>query len=351
MKLAVGFITYKELTAKYLPFFLPSLKEALSLVEAKFSHDYSCQILAVDNSVTFDNENIVYIKNNFPEVKLTVAPENLGFSRAYNLMIEDAFKSGAEYFLMINPDTILDVDSILKLIISLEDNIDYGAVTPRLLRWDFINNIKTDVIDSDGLEINAGFRARDRHQGLKISDVAISSGPVFGFTGAAVLIRMTALQGVAFAVNGKKQYLDELMFMYKEDVDLSWRLRLDGWEIFLDLDALVYHDRTGAGAKGIWEKIKNRIYKSKNLKAWSFLNQQIIFLKYINLPWSAGLKIKARLWQVRDLIFLAVFEPSRGKQFFQLLSLKSQINLRASDLRLRIRTKNNLKNVEKWLKK
>ena len=66
-KLLVGFITYGKLTSKYLPYFLPSLKK-------QTFKDF--KIIVVDNSEEEDNENIKYIKENYPEMKIERPGEN-----------------------------------------------------------------------------------------------------------------------------------------------------------------------------------------------------------------------------------------------------------------------------------
>jgi GT2 family glycosyltransferase len=45
----------------------------------------------------------------------------------------------------------------------------------------------------------------------------------------------------------RREVLDESFFMYKEDVDLSWRLRLAGWECWYVPEAVAYHARTSQG--------------------------------------------------------------------------------------------------------
>ncbi|AMM21700.1 hypothetical protein AX769_18035 [Frondihabitans sp. PAMC 28766] len=55
----------------------------------------------------------------------------------------------------------------------------------------------------------------------------------FGFSGGAVFIRRGALE----AVGG----FDPALFMYYEDVDVAWRLRLAGYRIALAADAVVVH--------------------------------------------------------------------------------------------------------------
>ncbi|MEA3463693.1 MAG: glycosyltransferase, partial [Patescibacteria group bacterium] len=90
--LIIGFITYGKSTAKYLPYFLPSLKKQT------FNN---FKIIAFDNTENSDNENINYIKNNHPELEILRAGENIGFARAYNRMINKAVEMNAEYFLAI----------------------------------------------------------------------------------------------------------------------------------------------------------------------------------------------------------------------------------------------------------
>ena len=63
---------------------------------------------------------------------------------------------------------------------------------------------------------------------------------VFGVSAAALVARREALESVRVA----GEYLDETFFMYKEDVDLSWRFRLAGWECWYVPSAVAYHART-----------------------------------------------------------------------------------------------------------
>ncbi len=57
-----------------------------------------------------------YIQENFPEVKFTQSSENLGFGKANNLGIEQAYKDGADFFYLMNQDAWIFEDSIQKMI-------------------------------------------------------------------------------------------------------------------------------------------------------------------------------------------------------------------------------------------
>ncbi|MFA4942438.1 MAG: glycosyltransferase family 2 protein [Patescibacteria group bacterium] len=325
MKIAIGFITYNNLTAKYLPFFVPSLKESLAVA---FNEKEYC-LLAVDNSDLEENDNKKYLKDNLPDIVLTFAGSNLGFAKAYNLMIERALKLGAEYFLMLNPDMVLAPDSIVKLVKALDDEASLGAVAPRILRWDFDHNILTSTIDSDGLVITSSHRFFDRHQGSPV--INSESEMIFGFTGAAALIRMKALANVAYG----REYLDELMFMYKEDIDLSYRLQLAGWSIKLIPEAHIYHDRTVSQlGRGLLSVVLNRKNKSRQVRSWSFLNQWILVLKYSHLPYSFRVKWQTWFYQLMSSLFVLLFEFYLIKELFAVYKIRGEIRAKRQSLKI-----------------
>jgi len=336
-KIYIGFITYGEATAKYLPYFLPSL-------EAQTFQDY--KIVAVDNSETENNANADYLKNNFSLVSLKWAGENLGFAKAFNLMIAQAIAAGAEYFLALNPDMTLEPDFLAKMVEMIRTEKGIGAVAPKILKWDFANNRKTNQIDSLGLAINREHRFFDAHQGEADEPGLAVSREVFGFTGAAVLLNLSALREVAFTDDHHQEYFDELMFMYKEDCDLSYRLRLAGWKIILAPEAVAYHNRAvAAKGKTNYQIAVNRRAKSRAVKEWSFLNQSILLLKLKKLPFSWRVKFAMAWYELKSLIFIMLFEQFLLKQLWQLWLWLSVI----AERRKRMRVTVDIKAIEKFM--
>jgi GT2 family glycosyltransferase len=306
--LVIGFIAYGESTAKYLPYFLPSLKDQTY---------NNFKILAIDNTNDGTTSNIDYIKNNYPEIDIISAGENLGFAKAYNKLINKAREFGSQYFLAINLDIILEANTIEKLINTLVKDDKLGSVCPKILKWDFENNKKTNIIDSLGIRLLPGLRFADIGQG-KIDQGQNSATEILGPSGAAGLYRMGALK----KVSNNSQYFDELMFMYKEDCDLAYRLKLAGYKSSCVNDAVVYHDRT-VSAKGESNILiaMNRKNKSRQAKEWAFLNQQIIFWKFWR---TLDCKNKLALvwYQIKILIFIIIFEPYLFGQLPKLYRLK-----------------------------
>lgn len=310
MQLYIGFITYENLTAKYLPYFLPSLKR-------QSFKDY--KIIAVDNSEEEKNDNSVYIKNNFPEIGLKWPGKNLGFAKAFNLMIKQAVQGGAEYFMALNPDMALEEDTLARLVEIMGHNSDLGSATAKVLKWNFASREKTNIIDSCGLKLLPGLRFVDYMEGESAS--ASCEHEIIGVSGASAIYRLSALEKVKR--NG--QYFDELMFMYKEDCDLAYRLFLAGFKSKCVGDSIIYHDRSsgGTGESNLAVAL-NRKNKSRQAKQWSFLNQQIIFIKYWRLQ-SLANKIAIIWFELKMLVFILFFEPYLMKELINLSKISHKI--------------------------
>lgn len=107
---------------------------------------------------------------------------------------------------------------------------------------------------------------------------------------------------------------DERFFVIFEDVDLSFRLRLNNWDIHLVPDAIVYHKR-GISAKTSAYELKD-VFVRQNLMAlsrrywpWKFLWRYLPFLIYnygmgsldalCHKRWSSWRSIMSRSRHVR----------------------------------------------------
>lgn len=312
-KVAIGFITYGQATAKYLPFFLKSL------IEQTFKDSI---ILAADNTEEEINENSDYLKNNFPEIDLEWAGENIGFARGYNRLINKAIKAGAEYFLALNPDMVLSPDAIEKMLAEFSENEKIGSVSPKIYKWDFENNTRTNTIDSCGIKLSDGLRFTDLGQG-ETDEGQFDGAKIIGPSGAAAMYKISALE----KVKEGDGYFDELMFMYKEDCDLAYRLFLGGFEARLAAGSFIFHDRSVAGrGESDLAIVGNRFRKSKKEKAWSFLNQHIIFLKFWKRQ-NLSQKLRIVIFAAKMLAFAAIFEPYLLKQYLRLFKIRKYIKM------------------------
>ncbi len=260
----IGFITYGEATARYLPIFLKSLQH---------QSYQTCRIVAFDNTEAEDNDNIHELKK-YPQVGILRNGKNIGFSAAYNILIDRAVASGADYFFVINPDTCLEPDVIEKLVAVLEADSGLASVSPTIRQWDFKTNEKKEIIDSRGLRVRPGLRFSDCDQGLPDSFQRTRIS-IIGPSGAAGLYRCSALA----RIKEKSGYFDERFFMYKEDCDLAYRLALDGFACQPVPEAVLYHDRTASGGSLI-KRISGRSVRPRTANYYSFVNQHLLYIKH-----------------------------------------------------------------------
>ena len=120
---------------------------------------------------------------------------------------------------------------------------------------------------------------------------------MFAVSGAALMARRTALEDVREG----DEYLDESFFMYKEDVDLGWRMRLRGWECWYVPGAVARHGRTSRGLAGRpylaapRAHLANQLRKPRHVRVHSLKNQWVLLLKDASVgellrdaPWIAA---------------------------------------------------------------
>ncbi|PLX27877.1 hypothetical protein C0583_01410 [Candidatus Parcubacteria bacterium] len=266
-ELAIGFITYNHQTAKYLPYFLDSLNK----------QSYSnFLIYVIDNSDEGNNINRDVIASSGLNICYEKQSKNIGFARAYNLMMEKARENGVDYFLVLNTDIIFSENVIEELMKAIKADEKLSSVCPKLLEWDFENRKQTNIIDSCGIVMTKALRFLDLGQS-ELDNGQYDDREILGASGAFSLFRMNALR----KIKDDHGYYDERMFMYKEDCDLAYRLNKAGFKSRCVISQLAYHDRS-ARSKGrrLINILKNRKSKNRQIKQWSLENQILIFKKH-----------------------------------------------------------------------
>lgn len=235
-----------------------------SILEQTYSN---LEILVVDNAST--DKTIKKIKNF--NIRTIENKKNIGFAAGHNIGIRE---SRGEYVLCLNQDVILDKNFIKYAIETMEKDEKIGAVQGKLYK-------KDKILDTTGLLAYKNRRFVNRGQGEKDNGQYDNSNyrteEIFGVDGAAPLYRREALENTRIS----HEYFDEDFYMYKEDVDLAWRLRLYGWKAIYEPRAFGYHLR-GAGEKAVKNYIniaRQRRKISQFAKFYSFRNQRLMQIK------------------------------------------------------------------------
>lgn len=259
---------------------------AQSLLVQKGVEDYV--VLFVDNAsepaeVEKLKSFIASTKN--PTLELTETGENGGTAGGFTAAAKWAAEHDIEYIGSLNADAIADDNWCASLLTELESHSDTGIVTGKLLHRDGKTIDSTgDFYTTWGLP---GPRARD----MSVESAPSEPGYVFGATGGGFVARTSLYAAVG--------YYDERMFMYYEDIDLSFRAQLAGYKVRYTPYAVAYHKR-GASSSSV-----------PGLATYNtFKNLPILFVK--NVPLRLWVSMYPRFVLMYTLILGNAIVRGRG---------------------------------------
>lgn len=159
-----------------------------------------------------------------PRVRIITPERNLGFGAGCNTGAEVAT---GEVVVFLNPDTIAMPGSITALVDTLDDEtVGIAMARVRLLREPELLNSRGNVVHISGLGWSGGFG--------DLVDDAVDVREVASPCGAAMAVRRDEF----LALGGFREEL----FLYYEDQDLGWRMRMTGRRIVMNCRADVYHE-------------------------------------------------------------------------------------------------------------
>ena len=193
-------------------------------------------VFVVDNLST--DGSVEMVREKFPQVHLMANQENVGFSRANNQAIRVA---KGEYVLLLNPDTVVGEDVFQKVVTFLDAHPKAGGLGVKMIDGTgrFLPESKRGlptpqvaffkIIGLTRLFPKSRIFGR-YHLGHLPEDKA---APIEILSGACMFLRNRTLTEVGL--------LDESFFMYGEDIDLSYRITLGGYENWYFPDARIIH--------------------------------------------------------------------------------------------------------------
>ncbi len=168
------------------------------------------------------------------DLHLIRAPGNLGFARGTNEAYAALMsQSPCETIVLLNPDTVVQSGWWRPLVEELNDP-KVGTAAPLLLLPDGTINSRGNALHFLGLGYVQGY-------GEPVSTVPKRPTLFFG-SGAAVAFRAETLESVNAKLGMTGVFWEEL-FLYAEDTDLGWRMRLAGLDNRLVPTSRVTHDQ------------------------------------------------------------------------------------------------------------
>ncbi|GAB3937240.1 glycosyltransferase family 2 protein [Mucilaginibacter myungsuensis] len=197
------------------------------------------EVIVVDNGSKHNPG--LEIAAEYPDVKFIATGANLGFAGGNNVGIKAAT---GDYYFLVNNDTEFIPGLVQKLVDTLDEHPEVGAVSPRIHYFDdqtliqYVNftqmNYYTCANSSPGQFQRNG------------DDYNTVVGPVGYAHGAAMMVKREATDKVGL--------MYENYFLYYEEMDWAERIKRAGYQIWMRGDALIYHKESVSVGRNSWLK-------------------------------------------------------------------------------------------------
>lgn len=216
------------------------------------------RIIIADNASTDDSLDFLKL---YPQIEIIRLEKNFGFAKGYNEALK---KVKADYYALLNSDVEVTPGWLTPIIELLSTKDEFAACQPKILA--FKNKALFEYAGAAGgwLDIYGYPFARGRIFDICEEDKGQydNTAEVFWASGASLVIKSK----VFHELNG----FDEYFFAHQEEIDLCWRMQLEGYKIFCCPDSVIYHVGGGTLPRGNSKKTflnfrNNHIMMAKNL--------------------------------------------------------------------------------------
>lgn len=226
MELSVIIVNYN--VCRFLENALHSIKRAMAGIDG--------EIFVVDNASDDGSEEMV--RSKFPDVHLIVNRINAGFARANNAALSHA---RGEFILLINPDTVVQEDTLQVMIRFFRDTPDAGLAGCKVLNPDGTfqlacrRSFPTPWVAFTKISGLAGLFPKSRLFG-RYNMTYLSPDETYEVEAVSGSFMMTR-RDVYKQIGG----LDERFFMYGEDLDWCYRVVEAGWKVYYVPSTRIIH--------------------------------------------------------------------------------------------------------------
>ena len=229
--------------------FLPALVE----------HSQGAQLIVADNASTDDS--IAFLREHYPQVRIIENRENFGFAGGYNQALQEV---DADLFCLLNSDVEVTPGWLSPVLELFERLPGAGIVQPKIKdlkrpRYFEYAGAAGGFLDLFGYPFCRGriFQSLEEDRG-QYDDTR----EIFWATGACMFIRREVFRELGG--------FDPDYFAHQEEVDLCWRARNHGYEIYYTGASEVFHmggsTLNNMNPKKTYLNFRNSLYSiTKNL--------------------------------------------------------------------------------------
>lgn len=256
-----------------------SYKDTLECVDSieKKEKNINYEIIVVDNNSSDGSIKELSNDNRFIFIETN---ENGGFAKGNNVGIKYAMEHDADYIMLLNNDTIIENNSISKLVEKLQEDDELGIIGSRIMYYS-----NPDIINYCGGHIN-WFKVSTNHENYK--KIFIADEENFKYTefitGCCMLIKREVIQKIGL--------LPEEYFMYYEDMDFCIKAKEADYKLGILTDSVIYH-KVSISSGG-----ENSAFSIK----WGNRNRLIIMDKYSK--YTKGILSKIIYYSTRILLWI-----------------------------------------------
>lgn len=275
------------------------LRKSLQSVFDQDSKDIKTEVIVVDNASLDATAQI--IEKEFAKVIFIQNKENYGFSKANNIGVK---KATGEYILFLNPDTIVNKESIEIIIEFMDSHKDAGVATCR------INLPDGNLDDACHRGFPNPWNSFCYFFGLSkiFPHSRLFSGYSLGFMDLSKIHQIDACAGAFMMVRREAgqqvTWWDEDFFWYGEDLDFCYRLKQKGWKIyFIPSSSILHYKGVSGGIKGHSKEISTASMDTRKRATYARFEAMKLFYKkhYIHrypkfLTWVVFQVINLKLW-------------------------------------------------------
>ena len=239
----------------------PMLERCLTALDRQTYRGF--HTIVVDNGSSDGSAEGIEARH--PGVTLVKAGANLGFAAGNNLGLRHA--GTVEWIALLNPDAYAAPDWLGRFVSAAAATSEFDFFGCRMRLAD-----TPEFLDGTGDVYHASGVAWRRDHGARVGQEAQAAGEIFAPWAAAALYRRADLA----AVGG----FDESYFCYFEDIDLAFRLRLQGKRCAYVPEAVVDHVSSGITGK----RSDFATYHGHRNMVWTYVKDMPAFLFWLYLP-------------------------------------------------------------------
>ena len=255
-------------------------EEVLTCLKHALLADYpDYEVVVIDNAS--QDGTSAAVREKYPDVTLLENPTNLGYAGGNNRGLRYALEHGADYMLIINSDTVMPPDLLSKIVRVASSSDDIAAVGVKNLKMDDPSTVWAAYPElTYGRELLnvVGREQPDSPEYDVVKDVD-------GVSGSCMFLSRRAVEEVGL--------LDELFFMYHEDLDWCQRAISKGYRCVYAGTAHILHkgsSSTGMTRAGYYFLVRNAIiFARKHGNPLQFLSVLISTVLY-------GLRKVVKCW-------------------------------------------------------